>query len=165
MTRSEAELACLQVFIIATQRRRPARVASRARLRSHRVASHHPHAPHRTAPHRTAPRARRRRVARRLAGGGIVDRAFAPSTPPRARARVARRASRRRARSNRRVVARARARRRLTSNPRARRRGARDGGDARARIAADDDGDGASRATTRRARAETRARDDAGVER
>jgi hypothetical protein len=130
MTRSEAELACLQVFIIATQRRRPARVASRARLRSHRVASHHPHAPHRTAPHRTAPRARRRRVARRLAGGGIVDRAFAPSTPPRAR-----------------------------------RRGARDGGDARARIAADDDGDGASRATTRRARAETRARDDAGVER
>ena len=142
MTRSEAELACLQVFIIATQRRRPARVASRARLRSHRVASHHPHAPHRTAPHRTAPRARRRRVARRLAGGGIVDRAFAPSTPPRARAR-----------------------RRLTSNPRARRRGARDGGDARARIAADDDGDGASRATTRRARAETRARDDAGVER
>ena len=90
MTRSEAELACLQVFIIATQRRRPARVASRARLRSHRVASHHPHAPHRTAPHRTAPRARRRRVARRLAGGGIVDRAFAPSTPPRARARDAR---------------------------------------------------------------------------
>ena len=67
MTRSEAELACLQVFIIATQRRRPARVASRARLRSHRVASHHPHAPHRTAPHRTprAPSSRRASPRRR----------------------------------------------------------------------------------------------------